>query len=56
MAHFQERRSGGDRRQPNGVDRRKKTDRRGNGSTDLEFIDRARFQAWLAMTDKNAEE
>ena len=56
MAHFQERRSGGDRRQFKGEDRRKTSDRRGKNSPDIEFIERARFKAWLEMTDKSAED
>ena len=55
MAHFQERRAGGDRRQFKGEDRRKKLDRRGNTDGNLEFIERARYQAWLKMTDKNVK-
>lgn len=47
MAHFQERRSGGDRRRFKGPDRRNGADRRGNTSGNLEFIERARFKAWL---------
>gem|GEM_PF-4477923 len=53
MAHFQERRSGNDRRKFNGKDRRTQGDRRNQSSADLEFIERARFNAWLTMTDKN---
>ena len=56
MAHFQERRSGGDRRQFKGKDRRKKLDRRSKTDTDTEFIEHARFKAWMAMTDKNFED
>ena len=56
MAHFQERRSGSDRRQFKGEDRRKNSDRRGNSNPDIEFIERARFKAWLAMTDKNIDD
>jgi len=56
MAHFQERRSGGDRRQFKGEDRRKKFDRRGNTGPNLEFIERARFEAWLTMTDKSVKD
>ena len=56
MAHFQERRSGGDRRQFRGEDRRRKLDRRSNSNHDIEFIEHARFKAWLAMTDKSIED
>ena len=56
MAHFQERRSGGDRRRFKGEDRRKQTDRRDQSSDNLEFIERARFKAWLTMTDKHIED
>lgn len=55
MAHFQERRAG-DRRQYKGQDRRKNLDRRAATSGDLEFIERARFKAWMSMTDKNSAE
>jgi len=55
MAHFQERRSGHDRRQFKGKDRRSHADRRKLGVDDIEFIERARFKAWLTMTDKNSE-
>lgn len=55
MAHFQERRTG-DRRQYKGVDRRKSMDRRAATSGDLECIDRARFKAWMSMTDKHSAE
>ncbi len=55
MSHFQERRAGGDRRQYVGEDRRKKSDRRDNSGTNLEFIERARFKAWLVMTDKETQ-
>ncbi|MFK7816495.1 MAG: hypothetical protein AB8B92_09170 [Gammaproteobacteria bacterium] len=55
MAHFQERRTGGDRRQFEGQDRRKNTKRRENTETNLEFIERARFKAWLVMTDKDTQ-
>lgn len=47
MAHFQERRSGGDRRLFKGQDRRQGKDRRGNTSGNVEFIERARFKAWV---------
>ncbi len=47
MPHFQERRSGGDRRQYKGPDRRKGKDRRGNMGGNLEFIERDRFKAWI---------
>ena len=53
MAHFQERRTG-DRRQFKGEDRRKNIDRRATTGGDLEFIERARFKAWMSMTDKNS--
>ena len=56
MAHFQERRSGGDRRRCNGEDRRKQTDRRDKSSDNVEFIERARFKAWMTMTDKRIED
>ncbi len=56
MAHFQERRSGSDRRQFKGEDRRKNPDRRGNSNLDIEFIERARFKAWLTMTDKSIDD
>ena len=47
MPHFQERRSGSDRRQQKLSDRRTGADRRGNTGGKLEFIERARFKAWL---------
>ena len=56
MAHFQERRSGGDRRRLNREDRRKQTDRRDKSSDKVEFIERARFKAWMTMTDKQIED
>jgi len=55
MSHFQERRTGSDRRQYAGEDRRKKSGRRDNSGTNLEFIDRERFKAWLVMTDKETQ-
>jgi hypothetical protein len=55
MAHFQERRAGGDRRQYKGEDRRKNLDRRNAAGGDLEFIERARFKAWMSMTDRSSE-
>lgn len=54
--HFQERRSGDDRRQYKGKERRGSSDRRGQAIENLEFIERARFKAWMSMTDKNPEE
>lgn len=55
--HFQERRSGDDRRQYKGKERRGSSDRRGQQAIEnLEFIERARFKAWMSMTDKNPEE
>jgi len=56
MAHFQERRTGGDRRQFQGEDRRQKSDRRDNSGANLEFIDHERFKAWMVMTDKSTED
>jgi len=56
MAHFQERRTGGERRQFKGEDRRKNPERRGNTGTNLEFIERARFKAWMVMTDKDTQD
>ena len=56
MAHFQERRSGSERRQFKGEDRRNKSDRRDNNSINLEFIEQARFKAWLVMTDKDTQD
>ncbi len=56
MAHFQERRSGSDRRQFKGEDRRNKSDRRGNSCPDIEFIERARFKTWMAMTDREVKD
>ena len=47
MAIFQERRSGKDRRQPEGPDRRSGKDRRGNTGSNLELIEQERFKAWL---------
>lgn len=47
MPHFQERRSGSDRRQYKDPDRRSGVDRRGNTGGNLEFIERARFKAWI---------
>jgi hypothetical protein len=57
MAHFQERRTGGERRQSKGKDRRKNPDRRGDTTgTNLEFIERAQFKAWMVMTDKDTQD
>ena len=56
MAHFQERRSGNDRRRYKGEDRRKQADRRDRSSGNVEFIERARFKAWMTMTDKHIED
>ncbi len=56
MAHFQDRRSGEERRQYNGEERRKHIDRRNNRKENLEFIERARLKAWMTMTDKHAED
>jgi hypothetical protein len=56
MAHFQERRTGGVRRQFQGEDRRNKSDRRDNNGTNLEFIERERFKAWMVMTDKSTKD
>jgi hypothetical protein len=57
MAHFQERRTGGERRQFKGKDRRKNPDRRGNTTgTNLEFIEHAQFKAWMVMTDKDTQD
>lgn len=53
MAHFQERRSGSERRQLNSTDRRIQRDRRGNSGKNLEFIERARFKAWIEKTEEN---
>lgn len=47
MSKFQERRSGHDRRQPDGPDRRSGKDRRGNTGSNLELIEAERFKAWL---------
>ena len=47
MPHFQERRSGEIRRKHKGPDRRSGLDRRGNNGGNLEFIERARFNAWI---------
>lgn len=54
MAHFQERRSFEDRRKFKGKDRRSNTNRRVQTEGDLEFIERARFKAWMNMTDKQS--
>ncbi len=56
MAHFQERRSGNDRRCHKGEDRRKQADRRDRSGDNVEFIERARFKAWMTMTDKHIED
>ena len=56
MAHFQERRTGDERRQFKGEDRRKRTARCCNSGTNLKFIERARFKAWIVMTDKDTQE
>ncbi len=57
MTHFQERRTAGERHQLIGEDRRKTSDRRDrHADTNLEFIERARFKAWLVMTDKDTQE
>lgn len=56
MAHFQERRADGDRRQYKGEERRINSDRRGNTSGNLELIERARFKAWMGMTDKSVKD
>jgi len=56
MAHFQERRAGRDRRRYQGEERRKNSERRGNTVGNLEFIERARFKAWMGMTDKSVED
>ena len=57
MAHFQERRTGGDRRKHKNGDRRKNPNRRvdSDNTESLDFIDQARVKAWLVMTDKNAQ-
>ena len=52
MASFQERRSGKDRRQPEGPDRRSGKDRRGNIGSNLEIIEQEKFKAWL---EENAD-
>jgi len=56
MAHFQDRRSGEERRQYNGEERRKHIDRRNNRKENLEFIERARLKAWMTMTDKRPDD
>jgi hypothetical protein len=56
MAHFQEKRAGEDRRQYKGEERRINSDRRGNTSENLEFIERARFKVWMRMTDKSVKD
>jgi len=56
MAHFQERRTGGDRRQYQGEDRRQQSNRRDNCGTNLEFIEQERFKAWVVMTDKSTKD
>ena len=59
MAHFQERRTGADRRQYKDTDRRINAERRrqddAHNPNNVEFIERARHKAWLAMTDKSSE-
>lgn len=56
MAHFQERRTGKDRRQDNSGDRRKNPNRRSDSdSNNIECLNQARYKAWLVMTDKNME-
>lgn len=56
MAHFQERRAGGDRRQQKDGDRRINPDRRSDtNDSNIKFIEQARHKAWLVMTDKNIE-
>ena len=56
MAHFQERRSGSDRRQFKGGDRRSKSERRDTSCSDTEFIEQARFKAWMTMTSKEVKD
>lgn len=56
MAHFQERRTCGERHQFKGEDRRNKSKSRGNTSENLEFIEHARFKAWMVMTDKDIQD
>ena len=56
MAHFQERRAGGDRRKLSSEDRRNTKERRNHSVDNLEFIERARFKAWVAMTDKTIDD
>lgn len=56
MAHFQERRSGDDRRIFSGKDRRTKTERRVQTSEEVELSERARYKAWMTMRDKSLEE
>ncbi len=52
MAHFQDRRSSIEPSKYAGKERRKKTNL-SNKRSNLEFIERARFKAWLVMTDKD---
>jgi hypothetical protein len=55
MAHFQERRLGNDRSKFDGKERRKSSKNLSNEKSNLEFIERARFKAWLVMTDKDTQ-
>jgi len=56
MAHFQERRSGSDRRKFSGKDRRSNSERRVQTEDELKLIERARYKAWMAMRDKSLED
>ena len=56
MVHFQERRSGRERRRYSGEERRKTTDRRNSPKENVEVIERARLKAWMSMTGKQLEE
>jgi len=56
MVHFQERRSGDDRRKHTAKDRRSNTERRLQTEEELELLDRARYKAWMDMRDKTPED
>ena len=56
MAHFQERRSGSDRRKQASKDRRSNIERRLQTEEELELLDRARYKAWMDMRDKTMED
>ncbi len=55
MAHFQERRTGSDRRTQTEKDRRQSPDRRmtSKNNDHSDIVEQARFNAWLVMTDKD---